>query len=173
MKSPMDMAPNKMKTPMKMAPTKMAPNKMKSPAKKMDPMYNGEPGIQKEDFKQFSGAKMKSPMEMKEPMKMKTPMKMGSAYKMDKSAFKMKAGPVNLKTPGSVAKMAGVSPMKSTDEIVKKGKKLIVDTKVSGAEQVKNLEKYKELGKNDPEYRRTLNLSKQRAQSEKEDSEKA
>ncbi len=26
----------------------------KSPAKKMDPMYNGEPGIQKEDFGQFS-----------------------------------------------------------------------------------------------------------------------
>ena len=25
-----------------------------SPAKAMDPMYNGEPGVQKEDFKQFS-----------------------------------------------------------------------------------------------------------------------
>ena len=111
MKSPMDMAPNKMKTPMK-----MAPNKMKSPAKKMDEMYNGEPGIQQADFNQFKDSKspadMKSPMEMKEPMKMKSPMKMGSAYKMDKSAFKMKAGPVNLKTPGSVAKMAGVSPAK-------------------------------------------------------------
>ena len=105
MKSPMDMAPNKMKTPMK-----MAPNKMKSPAKNMDEMYNGEPGIQQADFNQFKDSK--SPADMKEPMKMKSPMKMGSAYKMDKSAFKMKAGPVNLKTPGSVAKMAGVSPAK-------------------------------------------------------------
>ena len=69
--------------------------------------------------------------------------------------------------------MAGVSPMKNTDEVVKQGKKLIVDTKVSGAQQVKNLEKYKKLGKNDPSYRRTLNLSKQRAKSEKEDSGKS
>jgi len=89
------------------------------------------------------------------------------------SPFAMKNKSVNLRTPGSVAKMAGVSPMKNTEKVVKKGKKLIVDTKVSGAQQVKNLEKYKELGKNDPNYRRTLNLSKQRAQSEKEDSGKA
>ena len=27
--------------------------KCKSPNKKMDPMYNGEPGVQKDDFKQF------------------------------------------------------------------------------------------------------------------------
>tara|TARA_R110001632_G_scaffold770_3_gene2847 strand:+ start:102 stop:383 length:282 start_codon:yes stop_codon:yes gene_type:complete len=89
------------------------------------------------------------------------------------STFKMKKAPVNLRTPGSVAKMAGVSPMKSDAEVMAKGKKIIVDTKVSGAQQVKNLEKYKELGKNDPEYRKTLNLSKQRAKSEKEDSGKA
>lgn len=32
------------------------PYKMKGPSlyKKMDPMYNGKPGVQKEDFKQFS-----------------------------------------------------------------------------------------------------------------------
>jgi hypothetical protein len=104
---------------------------------------------------------------------MKSPMNMGSAYKMDKSAFKLKSAPVNMRTPGSVAKMAGVSPMKNAGEVVKKGKKLIIDTPVSGAEQVKNLERYKELGKNDPEYRKTLNLSRQREQSEKEDSGKA
>tara|TARA_B100001059_G_C17638150_1_gene477949 strand:- start:47 stop:535 length:489 start_codon:yes stop_codon:yes gene_type:complete len=112
MKSPMDMAPNKMKTPMK-----MAPNKMKSPMKgnaftgaKAEAEASGADSFSV-DGKEFP-VKMKSPMEMKEPMKMKSPMKMGSAYKMDKSAFKMKAGPVNLKTPGSVAKMAGVSPAK-------------------------------------------------------------
>ena len=92
---------------------------------------------------------------------------------MKKGPFKMKSAPVNMRTPGSVAKMAGVSPMKNTDEVVKQGEKLIVKTKVSGAQQVKNLEKYKDLGKNDPNYIRTLNLSKQRAQSEKEDSGKA
>ena len=43
---------------------------------------------------------------------MKSPMNMGSAYKMDKSAFKLKSAPVNMNTPGSVAKLAGVSPMK-------------------------------------------------------------
>jgi hypothetical protein len=82
------------------SPMNMAPNKMVSPAKKMDPMYNGKAGVQQEDFKQFSAAKMNSPA------------KMGSAYKMDKSAFKLKSAPVNMNTPGSVAKLAGVSPMK-------------------------------------------------------------
>ena len=82
------------------SPMNMAPNKMVSPAKKMDPMYNGKAGVQQEDFEQFSAAKMKSPMTM------------GSAYKMDKSAFKLKSAPVNMNTPGSVAKMAGVSPAK-------------------------------------------------------------
>ena len=28
----------------------------KNPVKKMDPMHNGEPGVQKEDFKQFSSS---------------------------------------------------------------------------------------------------------------------
>ena len=31
----------------------------KNPIKKMDPMHNGEPGIQKEDFKQFSNSPAK------------------------------------------------------------------------------------------------------------------
>ena len=70
-----------------------SPNKMKSPAKKMDPMYNGKAGVQQEDFAQFSATKMKSPAKMA-------------------SGFKMKSAPVNMRTPGSVAKMAGVSPMK-------------------------------------------------------------
>ena len=86
------------------SPMNMAPNKMKSPAKKMDPMYNGKAGVQQEDFEQFSAAKMNSPA------------KMGSAYKMDKYSFKMKSAPVNMRTPGSVAKMAGVSPMKNKDK---------------------------------------------------------
>jgi len=152
MKSPMNMAPNKMKSPMKKPSDLKVGNRENLPA----------------DLK----AKI-SAAPMKEPMKMKSPMKMGSAYKLDKSGFKMKSAPVNMRTPGSVAKMAGVSPMKNIGEVVKKGKKIIVKTKTSGAQQVKNLEKYKELGKNDPEYRKTLNLSKQRAQSEKEDSGKA
>ena len=65
------------------------------------------------------------------------------------------------------------TPMKNTTELEAKGKKLIIDTPVSGSQQVKNLEKYKELGKNDPNYAKTLNLSKQRAQSESEDSKKS
>ena len=110
--STMKMSHAKMKTPMD----------MKTPMKKMDPMYNGEPGVQKEDFKQF--------------MKMKSPAKLGSAYKLDKSAFKMKNGPMKMygDKAGSMAKMAGVmkmktpmdmkSPMKNTDvteEYKKKG----------------------------------------------------
>ena len=92
------------------SPMNMAPNKMKSPAKKMDPMYNGKAGVQQEDFEQFSAAKMNSPA------------KMGSAYKMDKSSFKMKSAPVNMRTPGSIAKMAGVSPMKNKGISVEKKK---------------------------------------------------
>ncbi len=40
----------------------------KNPVKKMDPMYNNEPGVQKEDFAQFS---KESPMDMygKAPVK--------------------------------------------------------------------------------------------------------
>jgi len=101
---------------------KMAPNKMKSPAKaqlgdldKDGKMSSYETKRQNAIEKNMKGApdKMKSPMEMKEPMKMKSPMKMGSAYKLDKSGFKLKSAPVNMRTPGSVAKMAGVSPMKN------------------------------------------------------------
>ena len=40
-------------------------------------------------------------------VKMKSPAKMASG-------FKMKSAPVNMRTPGSIAKMAGVSPMKNT-----------------------------------------------------------
>ena len=32
---------------------------------------------------------------------------------MNMAPFKLKSAPVNMKTPGSVAKMAGVSPMKN------------------------------------------------------------
>ena len=106
MKSPMDMAPNKMKTPMK-----MAPNKMKSPMKG-NAFTGAKAKAEASGADSFSVDGKEFPVKMKEPMKMKSPMKMGSAYKLDKSAFKMKAGPVNLKTPGSVAKMAGVSPAK-------------------------------------------------------------
>ena len=75
---------------------------------------------------------------MKKAMKMKSPAKMGSAYKLDKSAFKMKNGPMKMygDKAGSMAKMAGVmkmktpmdmkSPMKDTDvteEYMKKGNK--------------------------------------------------
>jgi hypothetical protein len=100
MKSPMDMAPNKMKTPMK-----MAPNKMKSPMK-----GNAFTGAKAKA--EASGADSFSVDGKEFPIKMKSPMKMGSAYKLDKSGFKMKSAPVNMRTPGSVAKMAGVSPAK-------------------------------------------------------------
>ena len=71
-------------------------------------------------------------------VKMKSPMKMGSAYKMDKSSFKMKSAPVNMRTPGSVAKMAGVSPMKEQVDVTnepeyskskKEGKKVYKNSK--------------------------------------------
>ena len=35
------------------------------------------------------------------------------------STYKMKNAPVNMKTAGSVAKMAGVSPMKDTDKEIR------------------------------------------------------
>ena len=118
MKSPMNMAPNKMKSPMK---------------------GNAFTGAKAKA--EASGADSFSVGGEKFPLKMKSPMKMGSAYKLDKSGFKMKSGPVNLKTPGSVAKMAGVSPMKekpgstqektknkkSTDEVVNPDTKVITD----------------------------------------------
>ena len=57
---------------------------------------------------------------------MKSPMNMGSAYKMDKSAFKLKSAPVNMRTPGSVAKMAGVSPVKDISNL---GKAIVAGVK--------------------------------------------
>ena len=77
-----------MKSPMNMAPTK----------------FN-------EKLRQAK-AEGKLPKEFASVVKMNSPAKMGSAYKMDKSAFKLKSAPVNMNTPGSVAKLAGVSPMK-------------------------------------------------------------
>ena len=82
-----------MKSPMNMAPTKMAPTK-----------FN-------EELRQAKADGKLNP-EFAAVVKMKSPMKMGSAYKMDKSAFKLKSAPVNMNTPGSVAKLAGVSPAK-------------------------------------------------------------
>jgi len=132
-----------MKSPMNMghSAAKMAPNKMKSPAKaqlgdldKDGKMSSYETKRQNAIEKNMKGApdKMKSPMEMKEPMKMKSPMKMGSAYKLDKSGFKLKSAPVNMRTPGSVAKMAGVSPMKNlTPEVNVSGGKKNVRTDVT------------------------------------------
>ena len=144
------------------------PNKMKTPAK-----FNAklEAAVDSGDIKpgKFADA-VKAGAPMKTPMKMNK--KPGSAMDM-KSGFKMKSGPMNMKVKGSVAKMAGVSPMKDTTELEAKGKKLIIDTPVSGSQQVKNLKKYQKLGKNDPNYAKTLNLSKQRSQSESEDSKKS
>jgi hypothetical protein len=115
------------------SPMNMAPNKMASPAKKMDPMYNGKAGVQQEDFEQFSAAKMKSPM------------KMGSAYKMDKSAFKLKSAPVNMNTPGSVAKLAGVSPMKNDlrKDLKKQGFKRTGESEVTRTLTDKEVKAYK------------------------------
>ena len=109
-----------MKSPMNMAPTKF--NERLEQAKadgKLNPEF-------------ASVIPMKSPMQM-------SPAKMGSAYKMDKSAFKLKSAPVNMNTPGSVAKLAGVSPMKNlTPEVNVSGGKKNVRTDVT--------EKYKTQG---------------------------
>ena len=109
------------------SPMNMAPNKMKSPMKKPEDLAVGNRKNLPEDLK----AKI-SAAPMKEPMKMKSPMKMGSAYKLDKSAFKLKSAPVNMNTPGSVAKLAGVSPMKNlTPEVNVSGGKKNVRTDVT------------------------------------------
>jgi len=92
MKSPMDMAPNKMVSPAK--------KNIKNPSAKQKAAFD----VNKDG--NVTGAEMGSVFNMNSPAKM------GSAYKMDKSSFKMKSAPVNMRTPGSVAKMAGVSPMK-------------------------------------------------------------
>ena len=113
MKSPMNMAPNKMKSPMKKPSDLKVGNRENLPA----------------DLKaKISAAPMKEPMKMKSPMQM-SPAKMGSAYKMDKSAFKLKSAPVNMNTPGSVAKLAGVSPMKTKGISVEKKKQGFSDYK--------------------------------------------
>tara|TARA_B110001450_G_C17478195_1_gene423064 strand:+ start:113 stop:607 length:495 start_codon:yes stop_codon:yes gene_type:complete len=53
-------------------------------------------------------------------------------------------------------------------------KSQIVDSKVSGSEQVANLTKHKpENSETNKDYQRALNLAKQREQSEKEDKKKA
>ena len=116
MKSPMNMAPNKMKSPMKKPSDLKVGNRENLPA----------------DLKaKISAAPMKEPMKMKSPMQM-SPAKIGSAYKMDKSAFKLKSAPVNMNTPGSVAKLAGVSPMKNlTPEVNVSGGKKNVRTDVT------------------------------------------
>ena len=96
------------------SPMNMAPNKMVSPAKqkgdlnkdgKMSGYENARQNAIEKNTKKDSVLDMKSPMQM-------SPAKMGSAYKLDKSGFKMKSASVNMRTPGSVAKMAGVSPAK-------------------------------------------------------------
>ena len=89
------------------------------------------------------------------------------------SSFAMKNSMLRKGSMHKTPMQMNYGPMKNTTELEAKGKKVIINTPVSGSQQVKNLEKYKELGKNDPEYRKTLNLSKQREQSEKEDSGKA
>ena len=128
MKSPMNMAPNKMKSPMKKPSDLKVGNRENLPA----------------DLKaKISAAPMKEPMKMKSPMQM-SPAKMGSAYKMDKSAFKLKSAPVNMNTPGSVAKLAGVSPMKKPGQAKKS-----IDPKSLGTEVTDKPEykKAKDAGK--------------------------
>ena len=92
------------------SPMNMAPNKMVSPAKSQlgDLDKDGKMSSY-ENARQNAIEKNKK----KSVLNMNSPMKMGSAYKMDKSAFKLKSAPVNMNTPGSVAKLAGVSPMKN------------------------------------------------------------
>ena len=131
--STMKMSPKKMKTPMDMK-TPMKANKFIGA--KMAAEKSGADSFEV-DGKTFP-LQMKEPMKMGSAMKMKSPAKMGSAYKLDKSAFKMKNGPMKMygDKAGSMAKMAGVmkmktpmdmkSPMKETDvteEYKKKGNK--------------------------------------------------
>jgi len=110
----MKMSHAKMKTPMDMK-TPMKSNKFigakiaaeKSGADSFEVDGKSFPLQMKEPMK-MSHAKMKSPMQM-------SPAKMGSAYKLDKSAFKMKNGPMKMygDKAGSMAKMAGVMKMKT------------------------------------------------------------
>jgi hypothetical protein len=55
-----------------------------------------------------------------------------------------------------------------------KAKKVIVDTPVSGNDQIKNLEKHKPKNhKTNEAYKKTLLLAQQRAQSERDEKKKA
>ena len=110
------------------SPMNMAPNKMVSPAKKdiKNPSAKQKAAFDVNKDGNVTGAEMSSVFNMNSPAKM------GSAYKMDKSGFKMKSAPVNMRTPGSVAKMAGVSPMKNlTPEVNVSGGKKNVRTDVT------------------------------------------
>ena len=137
--STMKMSHAKMKTPMK--------KNIKNPSDKQKAAFDVNKDGTVTGAEMTSVFDMKTPMQMKEPMKMshakmkepmkmKSPAKMGTAYKLDKSAFKMKNGPMKMygDKAGSMAKMAGVmkmktpmdmkSPMKNTDvteEYKKKG----------------------------------------------------
>ena len=127
MKSPMNMAPNKMVSPAK-ALSDLKPN-LGTGENEIDP--NSKFG------KKIAAAKMKSPM------------KMGSAYKLDKSGFKLKSAPVNMNTPGSVAKLAGVSPMKNDlrADLKKEGFKRTGKSEVTKTLNAKELAEYKKKNK--------------------------
>jgi len=119
--------------PGKHSTMKMSPKKMKTPMKKNieNPSAKQKAAFDVNKDGAVTGAEMTSVFDMKTPMKMKSPAKMGTAYKLDKSAFKMKNGPMKMygEKTGSMAKMAGVSPMKDalkgatdvTDEYKTKG----------------------------------------------------
>ena len=133
------------------SPMNMAPNKMVSPAKALSDLKpNLGTGENEIDPNSKFGKKVAAAgPPMKEPMKMKSPMQMGSAYKMDKSAFKLKSAPVNMRTPGSVAKLAGVSPMKNIDKELKNLAKANEFAKTTSPENRKAYKKAveKRLGK--------------------------
>lgn len=103
--------------PGKHSTMKMSPKKMKTPMKKNieNPSAKQKAAFDVNKDGAVTGAEMTSVFDMKTPMKMKSPAKMGTAYKLDKSAFKMKNGPMKMygDKAGSMAKMAGVMKMKT------------------------------------------------------------
>ena len=130
MKSPMDMAPNKMVSPAK--------KNIENPSAKQKAAFD----VSKDGT--VTGAEMTSVFNMKSPMKM------GSAYKLDKSGFKLKSAPVNMKTPGSIAKLAGVSPMKNKNAVQNLAKvdpKLRDDAYYAKVKEVTGSDKVKSGGK--------------------------
>ena len=150
----MKAAPTKMKEPMKMSHAKM-----KTPMK-ANAFIGAKMAAEKSGKDSFTVDGKTFPLQMKETslkmgsaMKMKSPAKMGSAYKMDKSAFKMKNGPMKMygDKAGSMAKMAGVmkmktpmdmkSPMKNTDVTEEYKKKGNEETKKFIAEGCKVIRK--------------------------------